>query len=292
MIRSMTGYGKAEISFSGKKFTVEIRSVNGKTADIGLKTSQIPREYEHELRKNLINKLQRGNIDLFIGVDQEVAESGNTFNVVLIKQYYKELQEVFREIDQEVSSTELAAALLRMPEVREVQKKEMDIHDWKVLEECIYKAADNLDIFRCREGERLGQDLLSHIDNIENHLLKVEKLDPGRIVSVRKRLDDKLSGLGEDITIDQNRLEQELIYYLEKADISEERVRLSQHCTYFRQTMDQEEFAGRKLNFIAQEMGREINTLGSKAAHAGMQQYVVMMKDELEKIKEQVLNVL
>ena len=133
---------------------------------------------------------------------------------------------------------------------------------------------------------------MSHIDNIENHLLEVEKLDPGRIVSVRKRLDDKLSGLGEDVTIDQNRLEQELIYYLEKTDISEERVRLSQHCTYFRQTMDQEAFAGRKLNFIAQEMGREINTLGSKAAHAGMQQYVVMMKDELEKIKEQVLNVL
>ncbi|MBP6867380.1 MAG: YicC family protein [Bacteroidales bacterium] len=292
MIRSMTGYGKAEVSYSGKKFTVEIRSVNGKTADIGFKTSQIPREYEHELRKNLINRLQRGNIDLFIGIDQEVAELGNTFNVVLIRQYYKELQEVFRDIDQEVSPAELAAALLRMPEVREVQKKEMDAFEWKVLEECIYRAADNLDEFRCREGERLGQDLLSHIDNIENHLLEVEKLDPGRIVSVRKRLDDKLSGLGEDVTIDQNRLEQELIYYLEKTDISEERVRLSQHCTYFRQTMDQEAFAGRKLNFIAQEMGREINTLGSKAAHAGMQQYVVMMKDELEKIKEQVLNVL
>jgi len=288
----MTGYGKAEVSYSGKKFTVEIRSVNGKTADIGFKTSQIPREYEHELRKNLINRLQRGNIDLFIGIDQEVAELGNTFNVVLIRQYYKELQEVFRDIDQEVSPAELAAALLRMPEVREVQKKEMDAFEWKVLEECIYRAADNLDEFRCREGERLGQDLLSHIDNIENHLLEVEKLDPGRIVSVRKRLDDKLSGLGEDVTIDQNRLEQELIYYLEKTDISEERVRLSQHCTYFRQTMDQEAFAGRKLNFIAQEMGREINTLGSKAAHAGMQQYVVMMKDELEKIKEQVLNVL
>ena len=254
MIRSMTGYGKAEVSYSGKKFTVEIRSVNGKTADIGFKTSQIPREYEHELRKNLINRLQRGNIDLFIGIDQEVAELGNTFNVVLIRQYYKELQEVFRDIDQEVSPAELAAALLRMPEVREVQKKEMDAFEWKVLEECIYRAADNLDEFRCREGERLGQDLLSHIDNIENHLLEVEKLDPGRIVSVRKRLDDKLSGLGEDVTIDQNRLEQELIYYLEKTDISEERVRLSQHCTYFRQTMDQEAFDGRKLNFIAQEM--------------------------------------
>ncbi|MDD2289618.1 MAG: YicC family protein [Bacteroidales bacterium] len=292
MIRSMTGYGKAEVSFSGQKYTVEIRSVNGKTADIGFKTSQIPREYEHDLRKNLINKLQRGNIDMFIGVDQEVVELGKTFNVELIRQYYKELQDIFKEIAQEVNPTELAAALLRMPEVREVQKKEMDAGEWKILEACIYQAADNLDEFRCREGERLGQDLLSHLENIENYLHIVETLDPGRMESIRKRLDDKLSGLGEDVSIDQNRLEQELIYYLEKTDISEERVRLSQHCTYFRQTMDQEEYAGRKLNFIAQEMGREINTLGSKAAHAGMQQYVVMMKDELEKIKEQVLNVL
>ena len=216
-----------------------------KTADIGFKTSQIPREYEHDLRKNLINRLQRGNIDLFIAVDQEVADLDNIFNVELIKQYYKELQAIFRDIAQEVSPSELAVSLLRLPEVREVQKKEVDIAEWQVLEQCIYQAADKLDEFRCREGE-----------------------------------------------IDKTRVEQELIYYLEKADISEERVRLSQHCTYFRQTIVQEEYAGRKLNFIAQEMGREINTLGSKAAHAGMQQYVVMMKDELEKIKEQVLNVL
>ena len=292
MIRSMTGYGKAEALFSGKKFTVEIRSLNGKTADIGFKTSQIPREYEHDLRKNLINRLQRGNIDLFIAVDQEVADLDNIFNVELIKQYYKELQAIFRDIAQEVSPSELAVSLLRLPEVREVQKKEVDIAEWQVLEQCIYQAADKLDEFRCREGEILGQDLLSHIDNIESHLVKVGELDPERIVSVRKRLEDKLAGLGEDASIDKNRVEQELIYYLEKADISEERVRLSQHCTYFRQTMDQEEYAGRKLNFIAQEIGREINTLGSKAAHAGMQQCVVMMKDELEKIKEQVLNVL
>ena len=288
----MTGYGKAEALFSGKKFTVEIRSLNGKTADIGFKTSQIPREYEHDLRKNLINRLQRGNIDLFIAVDQEVADLDNIFNVELIKQYYKELQAIFRDIAQEVSPSELAVSLLRLPEVREVQKKEVDIAEWQVLEQCIYQAADKLDEFRCREGEILGQDLLSHIDNIESHLVKVGELDPERIVSVRKRLEDKLAGLGEDASIDKNRVEQELIYYLEKADISEERVRLSQHCTYFRQIIVQEEYAGRKLNFIAQEMGREINTLGSKAAHAGMQQYVVMMKDELEKIKEQVLNVL
>lgn len=292
MIRSMTGYGKAETSFSGKKYTVEIRSVNGKTADIGFRTSQIPREYEYDLRQYLIKKLQRGNIDLFISVDQEEETLENTFNVQLIRQYFKELQTIFKDMEQEVSSTDLAAVLLRMPEVREVQKKEIDPLGWKTLKQCIFLAAENLDEFRCREGSRLGQDLLSHIDNIETYLHKVEELDPQRIISVKERLTDKLSGLSEEITIDQNRLEQELIYYLEKVNISEECVRLRQHCSYFRQTMEQEEFAGRKLGFIAQEMGREINTLGSKAAHAGMQQYVVIMKDELEKIKEQVLNVL
>lgn len=288
----MTGYGKAQASFSGKKYTVEIRSVNGKTADIGFKTSQIPREFEYELRQDLIKKLQRGNIDLFISADQEEEVLENAFNVPLIKQYFKELQAIFQDMHQDVSSADLAAALLRMPEVREVQKKEIEVPVWEELKKCIFQAVDNLDEFRLREGERLGQDLLSHINNIECYLTKAEELDPVRIVAVRKRLEDKLAGLRDDIPVDQNRLEQELIYYLEKADISEERVRLRQHCTYFKQTIGQEEFAGRKLAFISQEMGREINTLGSKAAHAGMQKYVVMMKDELEKIKEQVLNVL
>ncbi len=171
-------------------------------------------------------------------------------------------------MEQEVSSTDLAAALLRMPEVREVQKKELDPQVWDSLKACIYEAAENLDEFRKREGERLGEDLLSHIDNIETYLEKAEALDPERIVTIRKRLEDKLAGLSDEISIDKNRLEQELIYYLEKADISEERVRLRQHCNYFRQTLQEEEFAGRKLAFISQEMGREINTLGSKAAHA------------------------
>ncbi len=288
----MTGYGKAEASFSGKKYTVEIRSVNGKTADVGFKTSQIPKEYEFDLRQSLIKRLQRGNIDLFISVDQEEEIMESTFNVSLIRQYFTELQKIFRDMGQDVSSTDLAAALLRMPEVREVQKKELDPQVWNSLKNCIYKAAEDLDAFRRKEGERLGEDLVSHIDHIETYLEKAETLDPERIVAIRKRLEDKLAGLSEEISIDKNRLEQELIYYLEKADISEERVRLRQHCDYFRQTLQEEEFAGRKLAFISQEMGREINTLGSKAAHAGMQQYVVMMKDELEKIKEQVLNVL
>lgn len=292
MIRSMTGYGKAQVSFEGKKYTVEIRSVNGKTADIGFKTSQVPREAEPELRQRLAARLQRGNIDLFITPEQEDNGVESYFNTELIKRYFVELQTVFTGMGQDVTASDIAGALLRMPEVREVRKKDPDPREWEQLSDCIDKAADDLDAFRIREGARLGQVLLAHTDLIEEYLHMAEQLDPERSATVRKKLDERLSGLDSEISIDKNRLEQELIYYLEKADITEERVRLQQHCRYFRQTLAQEEFAGRKLGFIAQEMGREINTLGSKAGHAGMQQYVVMMKDELEKIKEQVLNVL
>lgn len=290
----MTGYGKAETSIAGKKYTVEIRSVNGKTADVGFKTSQIPREHEHALRKRLIDKLQRGNIDLFISIqqDQEQEVHESTFNAHLIKKYFSDLQAIFQELEQEVRASDLTAALLRMPEIREVQKRELDPEEWDKLVDTIFKAADNVDEFRLKEGEQLGKDLLSHLNMIELYTKKIEELDPGRIAVVRKRLEDKIADMGNDVTVDQNRLEQELIYYLEKADINEERVRLKQHCAYFRQTLEDEKYAGRKLNFISQEMGREINTLGSKAFHAQIQQLVVKMKDELEKIKEQVLNVL
>lgn len=290
----MTGYGKAETSIAGKKYTVEIRSVNGKTADVGFKTSQIPREHEHVLRKQLIDKLQRGNIDLFISIqqDQEQEVHESTFNAHLIKKYFSDLQAIFQELEQEVRASDLTAALLRMPEIREVQKRELDPEEWGKLVDTIFKAADNLDEFRLKEGEQLGKDLLSHLNMIELYTTQIEELDEGRIAVVRKRLEDKIADMGNDVTVDQNRLEQELIYYLEKADINEERVRLKQHCAYFRQTLEDEKYAGRKLNFISQEMGREINTLGSKAFHAQIQQLVVKMKDELEKIKEQVLNVL
>lgn len=288
----MTGYGKAETSIAGKKYTVEIRSVNGKTADVGFKTSQIPREHEHALRKRLIDKLQRGNIDLFISTQQEQEVPECTFNAHLIKKYFSDLQAIFQELEQEVRASDLTAALLRMPEIREVQKRELDPEEWDKLVDTIFKAADNVDEFRLKEGEQLGKDLLSHLNMIELYTTQIEELDEGRIAVVRKRLEDKIADMGNDVTVDQNRLEQELIYYLEKADINEERVRLKQHCAYFRQTLEDEKYAGRKLNFISQEMGREINTLGSKAFHAQIQQLVVKMKDELEKIKEQVLNVL
>lgn len=292
MIRSMTGYGKAVALIDDKKYTVEIRSVNGKTADISLKTSQIPREKEPELRQQMAARLQRGNIDMFITVEQDENAVPDAFNANLIAHYYNELKHIFDAMHQEVAPADIAAVLLRMPEVRETRKAEMGPATWESLNKCIGEAMESLDQFRAKEGERLGKDLLLRVDLIEQDLTFVEELDPERIALVRSKLKDRLNGLGGEIPFDPNRLEQELIYYLEKADITEERVRLRQHCTYFRQTLDNEPYPGRKLNFIAQEMGREINTLGSKATHAVMQQYVVKMKDELEKIKEQVLNVL
>ena len=200
---------------------------------MGFKTSQIPREYEHDLRKALIEKLQRGNIDLFISVDQEQNVLENSFNAGLVKKLFVELKSIFNEMDQDVSTTELAAALLRIPEVREVQKRELVPEEWQLLLDTIFVAADNLDAFRIQEGELLGKDMLTHLDAIEEYLREVERLDPTRIVSIRKRLEDKMAGMCEEITLDQNRLEQELIYYLEKMDINEERVRLKQHCVYF-----------------------------------------------------------
>ena len=202
------------------------------------------------------------------------------------------MKTIFKDMEQEVREEDLIAALLRMPEVREVQRKELDTKDWDRLVDTIGRAVDALDEFRLKEGEQLEKDLLSHLDLIEQYIQKIEALDPDRIVTVRKRLEEKIAEMSNEIVLDQNRLEQELIYYLEKADINEEQVRLKQLCTYFRLTIENEKFAGRKFNFINQEMGREINTLGSKAFHAQIQQFVVKMKDELEKIKEQVLNVL
>lgn len=292
MIRSMTGYGKAQTTTDGRKFTVEIRSVNGKTADVSFKSSIIPRDMEASLRQRLIARLQRGNIDLFITTEQEEELTDVVFNATLINHYFSELSGIFARLEQEVRPSDLIAAILRIPEIRETRKKELPPEAWEQLSACIDSAADALDEFRQREGARLGADMLLHVNLIEKYLEQAEAHDPERIVLVRKKLEDRLASLNDAISIDTNRLEQELIYYLEKMDITEERVRLRQHCAYFRQTMETEPQAGRKLGFIAQEMGREINTLGSKASHAAMQQYVVKMKDELEKIKEQVLNVL
>lgn len=290
----MTGYGKAECICGNNKITVEIRSVNGKNSDISLKTQIIPREKEIEVRQLISSILQRGNIDLFTTVEAVSENSGRTINNQIFISYLKQLSAIAEESGESLGFDKAAEIIMRLPDVVETQKKDKDNEDqnadWIILKEAVQSATEMLVQFRQTEGKRLEEDIITRIKLIISYLIEIEKYENERSVQIKERIKARL----EEITseIDTNRLEQELIYYLEKLDITEEKVRLKQHCSYFLETMTKEEYPGKKLGFISQEIGREINTLGSKASHAGIQKWVVMMKDELEKIKEQVLNVL
>lgn len=292
MIRSMTGYGKAEILTGETKYIVEIRSVNGKTADISLKTALVPKEKENEVKRRIAAVLQRGNIEVFVNRELRDEDEAVEINTTLLNRYTDAIARYQAQREQPVDETGLLPVLLRFCDVFEKNKKDLAPREWELLEKAIEQAVSNLDSFRLTEGESIGRDILYRVNLIEEYLHEVERLDPERAENVRKRLQNRLSELSADISVNQDRFEQELLYYLEKSDITEEKTRLRQHCKYFRETQEKEACCGRKLNFIAQEMGREINTIGSKASHALMQQYVVKMKDELEKIKEQLLNVL
>lgn len=291
MLKSMTGYGKAECLLGPDKYLVEIRSVNGKTADITFKTPLIPRDKEVEVRKYIADTLNRGNIDLFITVERAEGAAAKQISRDTLLAYYEQLQ-------QAVSGTELAccepdtllASLLRLPDVLETRSTEITGDAWDKLYEAIRQAVAGLDDFRRREGESLRRDVLAQVDKIESYIPEIERYEHERITAIRERLDARLREIA--VQPDANRLEQEMIFWLEKLDVNEEKVRLRQHCRYFRETVEEEPLPGRKLGFIAQEMGREINTLGSKANHAEIQKWVVKMKDELEKIKEQSFNIL
>ncbi|PKP37484.1 MAG: YicC family protein [Bacteroidetes bacterium HGW-Bacteroidetes-14] len=290
MLQSMTGYGKAECTTEIGKITVEIRSVNGKSADINLKTQLIPREYEHEVRQMLSKILVRGSIDLFATLESNREATGKNINRELFTAYYNQIRSINQSLPVPLSEADLLSSILRMPDVIDNQKSSPDVDIWGTLKECIIEAANSMNNFRKTEGEKLGDELKNRVSMILENLTLAEQFDAERSELVRTRLMSKL----EDVkgAVDLNRFEQEIIYYLEKLDITEEKVRLRQHCSYFIETLENEEFPGKKLAFIAQEMGREINTLGSKANHAEMQRKVVMMKDDLEKIKEQSLNIL
>jgi len=290
MLQSMTGYGKAECTTEIGKITVEIRSVNGKSADINLKTQLIPREYEHEVRQMLSKILVRGSIDLFATLESNREATGKNINRELFTAYYNQIRSINQSLPVPLSEADLLSSILRMPDVIDNQKSSPDVDIWGSLKECIIEAANSMNNFRKTEGEKLGDELKNRVSMILENLTLAEQFDAERSELVRTRLMSKL----EDVkgAVDLNRFEQEIIYYLEKLDITEEKVRLRQHCSYFIETLENEEFPGKKLAFIAQEMGREINTLGSKANHAEMQRKVVMMKDDLEKIKEQSLNIL
>ena len=291
----MTGYGKAEAILETGKITVEIRSLNGKTADIGLKTSMLPKDKEIAVRQKIAAELYRGNIDLFITFEPNAADSAKKINMDLAMEYYQQICTLGGQIGAvnlyTQNPNDLLALILRMPEVMDAKKQDVITDEnWPVVEACINEAIANINAFRSQEGEVLYKDVTSKVENILNYSVQVETFENERVEAIREKILNRFAELKAEP--DQSRLEQEMIYYIEKLDLNEERVRLRQHCKYFLDTLENEPNPGKKLGFIAQEMGREINTTGSKANHTEIQKIVVKMKDELEKIKEQSLNIL
>lgn len=289
MLKSMTGFGKSTCEVENKKITIEIKTLNSKQADISTRISGFFREKEIEVRNLLSNELVRGKIDLSLNVEI-IGESDNVLlNEPVIKSYINQIRSLQEEY--KISDTDILQAVIRLPNVTKVNIKELDSNEWLKVEKAIIETIEEVNKFRLQEGEALEKDIVERINNIEILLNKVDIPEKNRIENVKFRIKNNLQEFCEKEHIDMNRFEQEMIYYIEKIDITEEKVRLSNHCKYFRETI-KEELAGRKLIFISQEMGREINTLGSKANDSDLQNIVVQMKDELEKIKEQLLNVL
>ena len=288
MIQSMTGYGKAEALLPSGKLTLEIRTLNGKSADINIKTSLLPKDKDLEVRKLLADKLVRGTIDLYVSFEPAAGNNAHSINADAFHEYWKS---VVGALDREIDPSILAGAILRLPDV--VDAKKADVigpEDWPSVAKALNEALEHLMAYRAHEGEALYKDVTSRVAGILKLYDEVEKLEGERIVTVREKFDKALADLAAKP--DPSRLEQEMIFYLEKYDINEEKVRLRQHCKYFMEVIDSEPYPGKKLGFIIQEMGREINTTGSKANHAGIQQLVVRMKDELEKVREQSMNIL
>jgi uncharacterized protein (TIGR00255 family) len=283
----MTGYGKAESNAHNKKFTVEIKSLNSKQIDMNVRMPSSYRDKELVIRKFLSSALGRGKIDCSLFVEHTGIEKTANINAEVVKKYYQDLKAIAQELD---NKDELMSAVMRMPEVMKVEKEELDPQEWQSIEKLIHEAAQALTQFRKDEGKSLADDFKLRIENIRTLMQSIEKEEHQRVANIRERIVEKLGDLKS--TIDENRLEQELIYFLEKLDVTEELVRLSNHLNYFLETMNSSISEGKKLGFICQEIGREVNTIGSKSNNAEMQQQVVQMKDELEKIKEQILNVL
>ena len=291
----MTGYGKAEVLLEAGKVTVEIRSLNGKTADISLKTSLLPKDKEIAVRKKIADELQRGNIDMFMTFEPNAAENAKKINMDLAMQYYQQIAELAKKVGtsslQINNPNDLIATILRMPEVMDAKKQDVITDEnWPLVETCINEAIANINAFRAQEGEVLYKDVTGNVAKIMEYSQQVEIFEKERVEAIREKILSRFAELKAEP--DQSRLEQEMIFYIEKLDINEEKVRLRQHCKYFLETIETDPYPGKKLGFIAQEMGREINTTGSKANHTEIQKIVVKMKDELEKIKEQSLNIL
>ncbi len=288
----MTGYGKAVATYKEKKIHVEVRALNSKTFDCQTRIAPIYREREIEIRRMIQASVVRGKIDFSIWIESDTTDDVPTINMALVRNYHAQLKAMQQEMGGEVTPSEMMQMILRMPDVMSHDETtELTDEEWAAAQTAINEALNNLHDFRAQEGAALRKKFEEKLDNIARLAKEIEPWEQSRVEKIRTRIVESLREL-PDVEYDQNRLEQELIYYIEKLDISEEKQRLANHLKYFRETMDEPQSQGKKLGFIAQEMGREINTTGSKSNQAEMQNIVVQMKDELEQIKEQVLNAL
>lgn len=292
MIKSMTGYGRAERHTAQRKIVVEIKSLNSKQLDLSARIPSMYREHEYEIRSTVGRALSRGKVDLFISYESDGAKAlSGQINVEIFEAYYRQLTNLASQLGYDATTEPLMQTILRMPDVLQTETIIISDDEFKALDEAVAEAIENITAFRLQEGAVLMADLLERINTIESLMNQVVPFESERIETVRTRLQENLAK--QKVVIDNNRFEQEIIYFLEKFDITEEKVRLKQHCDYFREVATTEaDGVGRKLAFISQEIGREINTMGSKANHAEIQRLVVQMKDELEKVKEQLLNIL
>jgi uncharacterized protein (TIGR00255 family) len=290
-IKSMTGFGRIEKTDDKRKVIVEVKTLNSKQADLTVKLPNSYKEKELELRNELINSLQRGKIELYASIEESVETVSGQFDETTVAGYYAQLSEIACKNNIPLPA-DILHSIIRMPDVVKSNRQEPDEEEWQLLLHCVRAALEQVNRFRTQEGKALARDIASRIKLIESGIAELEQFEAQRMEIIKTRLHQNLVEYVGENTIDQNRFEQELIYYLEKIDINEEKVRLRNHCGYFLATMHEEDSIGKKLGFVAQEIGREINTIGSKANNADMQQIVIRMKDELEKIKEQALNVL
>lgn len=292
MIQSMTGYGKADVCFKEKKIHVEIKSLNSKSLDLSVRLASLYREKEMEIRQYIAQKLERGKVDFNLWVGKEATQQAVPINPAAVAKYVQQITAISRDLGLPDPSGDWWSVLLRLPDTTAPQAvEELTDEEWAAVSNAVKEAVTHLEDFRKQEGRALFDKFSEKLANIEALMGSIEPFEKGRVDKIRQRLEERLSEL-KGVDYDKNRLEQELIYYIEKLDISEEKQRLANHIRYFRETMENGHGQGKKLGFIAQEMGREINTTGSKSNQAEMQNIVVKMKDELEQIKEQVLNVM
>ena len=290
MTLSMTGFGKAEVHTKQLFVNIEIRSLNSKFLDLSLKTPSIFKELDLPIRSILKKEINRGKIELILHYEKNGEENNLSFNHIQISNYYQQLKKIREDLNDK-NDTDLISQILQFPDIFKSKKNHIEKSDQKLILDGIHNACKSLNIYREKEGESLSKVIVGYVKNIQSKILEVEKFEKERLPEIKRKLNKAINELELHDKLDNKRLEQELIYYSEKLDITEEKVRLNEHCNYFLNTINDLQ-AGKKLGFITQEMGREINTLGSKAHHLSIQKIVVDMKDELEKIKEQVLNIL